>query len=171
MTNELFWDMIAKSKSASDGDMDAQAEELRRQLSHLSAEEIVDFERVFGEYADRAYRWDLWGAAYIIGGGCSDDGFTDFRSWLISMGRVVYEEAIANPDSLAEINLGPDAEEDTFFEEFAYIACEAYENKTGSEMPDPQRSYSSDPAGDPWEEDGDDLQRRFPKLWAKYGEA
>lgn len=30
-----------------------------------------------------AYRRDLWAAAYHANGGCSDDGFIDFRIWLI----------------------------------------------------------------------------------------
>jgi hypothetical protein len=36
----------------------------------------------------------------LINGGMSDDGFTDFRYWLISRGRDVYERALADPDSL-----------------------------------------------------------------------
>lgn len=170
MTNDTFWDIVAKSKSASGGDWGAQAEALRRELSRLAADEIVEFERIFGEYADQAYRSDLWGAAYVIGGGCSDDAFIDFRSWLISMGRPVYEQAMADPDSLAEIDIGPDAEEEAFFEEFAYVASEAYETKMGSDMPYPQRDHPADPAGERWDEDGDDLQRRLPRLWVTYGE-
>lgn len=33
------------------------------------------------------YRRDLWAAAYIIGGGCSDDSFIDFRAGLIAQGH------------------------------------------------------------------------------------
>ena len=170
MTNDTFWNIIARSKAASAGDTEAQAEALQSELSKLQPEEIVEFERVLGELQDQAYRWDLWGAAYIIGGGCSDDAFIDFRSWLISMGRPVFEQALADPDSLADVEIGPDAEEDAFFEEFAYVAGQVYEEKTGTEMTYPERHYPADPAGEPWEEEGDDLERRFPRLWAKYGE-
>ena len=38
---------------------------------------------------DDSYRWDLWGAAYLANGGCSDDGFDYFRGWLIGQGRKV----------------------------------------------------------------------------------
>jgi len=171
MTNDTFWEIIAKSKSASDGDMDAQVQALQRELLNLPADEIVEFERVFGEYTQQAYRWDLWGAAYIIGGGCSDDAFVDFRSWLISMGQSVYERAIADPDSLADIEMGPDGEEDAFFEEFAYVASQAYEKKTGSDMPFPERNHPAEPVGEPFEEDGVELEHDFPRLWGKYGNA
>ncbi|MFE6038244.1 DUF4240 domain-containing protein [Streptomyces sp. NPDC056452] len=37
-----------------------------------------------------------------MGGGCSDDSFTDFRAGLIGLGREWYERAAACPDVLAE---------------------------------------------------------------------
>jgi hypothetical protein len=67
-----------------------------------------------------------------IGGGCSDDGFTDFRYGLISLGKNVYYKAIENPDSLVE--LGADIEIRN--ESFGYVAFEVYEEKSGTEMPD-----------------------------------
>jgi hypothetical protein len=39
---------------------------------------------------------------YLIGGGCSDDGFIDFRAGLIAQGRDWYERAAASPDDLAD---------------------------------------------------------------------
>ncbi|MFC9245678.1 DUF4240 domain-containing protein [Streptomyces sp. NPDC057136] len=45
----------------------------------------------------------LWAAAYVINGGCSDDGFDYFRGWLIAQGREVFERTAADPDALAEV--------------------------------------------------------------------
>ena len=42
------------------------------------------FEAAFRRYLNEAYTWDLWGAADVIHGGCSDDGFEYFRRWLVS---------------------------------------------------------------------------------------
>jgi hypothetical protein len=42
----------------------------------------------------------ICGAAYIIDGGCSDDGFEYFRCWLISRGKETFIKLKANPDSL-----------------------------------------------------------------------
>ena len=44
----------------------------------LPAAEIEAFDRLLYEKIDAAYRWSLWGAAYVINGGCSDDGFEYF---------------------------------------------------------------------------------------------
>lgn len=54
------------------------------------------------ETMERANRWDLWGAGYVIHGGMSDDSFAYFRTWLIGQGRGVFDQALADPDSLAE---------------------------------------------------------------------
>ena len=55
--------------------------------SRSPPDELIEFHRLFNRAMDDAYIWDLWGAAYLINGGCSDDGFAYFRSWLISRGR------------------------------------------------------------------------------------
>ncbi|MHB9129832.1 MAG: DUF4240 domain-containing protein [Armatimonadota bacterium] len=170
MTNEAFWRIIAETRTLSDATMDGRVEALNNMLSKLPPEEIIQFDRIFREYMNQAYSYNLWGAAYIIGGGCSDDGFTDFRSWLISLGKETYVEALRNPESLLAIEFGPNAEEDSFFEEFAYVASEVYEQLTGEEMPATQVDYPAEPAGEPWDEDGDDLATRFPLLWAKFSE-
>jgi hypothetical protein len=54
-------------------------EALRTELRALSLDEIIAFEVAFRRYLNEAYTWDLWGAAYVIHGGCSDDGFEYFR--------------------------------------------------------------------------------------------
>ena len=56
-----------------------------------------------------SYREDLWGAAYLINGGASDDGFEYFRGWLMTQGRAVFARAVADPDSLAELPAVPAA--------------------------------------------------------------
>ena len=119
MDEAEFWGLVQSSKAASDGSFEGHADALASRLGALPAEKIVAFQRKFDELHGKAHSWDLWGAAYVIGGGCSDDSFTDFRSWLISMGHETYEKALADPESLAAVALGAGGEEDTFFEEFA----------------------------------------------------
>jgi hypothetical protein len=116
----------------------------------------------------RAYTWDLWAAAYVINGGCSDDGFEYFRAWLISRGSDTFEKALADPDSLASLRgLEPDECE---LESLLYVAAEAYEEAAESELPESKVKRPSKPAGKRWSEEGDDLAKRVPKLWKKFGE-
>jgi len=171
MNEDIFWGTVEISKAAAeDGVFADHAESLASSLRGYPPEKIIAFERIFQELSRRAYSWDLWGAAYVIHGGCSDDGFTDFRSWLISMGRKTYEAALADPESLAEIELGPDGEGDASFEEFGYVAAQVYESMTGKEIGPSGVPHPSDPSGEPFEEDSDDLARRYPRLYAKYGD-
>lgn len=101
MDEAQFWTIIEAGGSKAPADPERQLAAARKRLAKLSSEEIRDFHRFFNQKVADAYTWDLWGAGYLINGGCSDDGFHYFRAWVISRGRAVYEAAVANPDSLA----------------------------------------------------------------------
>ncbi len=114
-----------------------------------------------------AYTWDLWGAAYLINGGCSDDGFAYFRAWLISCGQSVYSSALRKPDSLSSI-VDPDRD-DYEFEDLWGIAQVIYEETTGSEMPTVDFAWPAEPKGDRWDFDDDEqVTRKLPKLAELY---
>src|SRR5215831_5340869 len=103
MTIDQFWTIVEKVQQASKGNFDAKCELLEAELRKLPLAEVQSFDVHFTECLDRAYTWELWAAAYIIGGGCGDDSFSDFRSTLISMGREIYERALANPETLGDV--------------------------------------------------------------------
>jgi hypothetical protein len=172
MDIEQFWKLIESSRKGfdpgrTDGNMEEQREELRRLLLKLTPTELVDFRNRLLEQMNAAFQWDLWGAAYIIASGCSDDGFADFRSWLVSMGRSVFENAISDAESLVEVADSPGVE-DVFFEEFQGVPAQAYEELTGHEIPAYTGPLPTGPAGEKWSPDEGNLEQRFPRLWAKY---
>ncbi len=105
MGPKLFWDLIAQA--CEPGEEEEWYDRLVEELARLPPEDILEFARRFDACIDDAYTVDLWGAAYQINGGCSDDGFYYFRCWLVGMGHQVYEAALANPDSLADL-VSPD---------------------------------------------------------------
>jgi hypothetical protein len=166
MDKSTFWQIIDSSRADADGDAEAQVETLGERLADLEPAEIVEFDRWFSEYHDRAYDYPLWGAAYLIGGGCSDDGFMDFRGWLISRGEAVYEAALANPDSLANV---VDDDADCQVEGFQYAPSQAWEEKTGKSFKEfPRHSFArkAEPSGKEWDEE--DLDALFPALGKKF---
>jgi hypothetical protein len=167
MDKAAFWKLIDGSRRSSDGDPEAQIETLGELLSALEPVEIVAFDRILSEYHDRAYNWNLWGAAYIIGGGCSDDGFADFRGWLISRGEKAFENALLDPEILVKVVKEDDGE--CQIEGFQYIASQTWEQKTdlsAGEFPRHEFARHAEPTGEKWEED--DLETRFPKLCKKF---
>ncbi|WP_033439213.1 DUF4240 domain-containing protein [Saccharothrix sp. NRRL B-16314] len=76
---------------------------LTDELAKLGPDDIVDWEITFVQVTDSAYRHPLWHAAYLIEGGCGDDGFMDFRDGLILQGRDVFTRAVGDPDTLADV--------------------------------------------------------------------
>lgn len=171
MTEDAFWKVIESSRrdfdpKLRDGNMERQGNLLEEALSELSVEEIVEFAQMFAHLLRQAYRWDLWGAAYVIGSGCSDDGFMDFRSWLISMGRSVFDAALADPESLVGVADAPGVE-CAFFEGFSYVANDLLEKKGADPDAVATVPLPDDPVGEKWDEE--DLPNRFPRLWAAFG--
>src|SRR5215217_2064689 len=119
-----FWKIIEESYRP---DAIDHFEALMDRLGQLKWFEVVEFQARFDEAVAEANNLDLWGAAYLINGGCSDDGFRDFRVWLIGRGRVAYERALRNPDTLADVLDGDPV--DGFGLDSA--ALRLYEAKTG----------------------------------------
>ncbi|MFN4256118.1 MAG: DUF4240 domain-containing protein [Saprospiraceae bacterium] len=96
-----FWNLIERAKKESGGDGDLQAQLLTEALAKRSVEDILAFDRIFDHFHCKSYQSRLWAAAFIINGGCSDDGFDYFRAWLIAQGQDVFEKTLENPEYLA----------------------------------------------------------------------
>lgn len=176
MNRDQFWEIIEQSRSqwdskVADGNMARQCEVLHTQLTALNQKELISFATHFYQVYDDAYRWDLWAAAYIMGGGgCSDDGFLDFRDWLISMGRDVFEAAMKDPESLAKNAALPGVEE-VFFQGFSYVAHRVHEEKFGEDLPDLNLVQLKEPLGKRFSEDAEELRKRLPKLFKAFWKA
>src|SRR5579862_5998500 len=102
MNEDEFWAIIQRSLDAGTADRREQNEILASELRTLSAEQLESFGQIHEQQRQRAYTWDLWGAVYIIGGGCSDDEFWWFLGWLITRGREWFERVSNNPEDLAD---------------------------------------------------------------------
>lgn len=111
---------------------------------------------------NEAYRWDIWGAGYVVNGSLGDDSFDYLRAWLVGRGREAFEAVLADPEALADYDDG-----DLDGEALMYLAEELYEALTGQEIPWTVSS-PQEPTGEPWEEDSEVLKRLYPKLCAKY---
>ena len=127
INKESFWDLIHEAKNACGQDMDAMLTYLKDRLVSMGPEQAQNFHDILHAYEDLADKFGLWDAAGVMKEyGCSDDGFIDFRAWLIAQGRDVYLSALADPDSLAEvIPYG-----DCCFETLSYVGDYAYEQLT-----------------------------------------
>lgn len=170
MDRDGAWQLIDRAIGAAgrDASTDAVADALATALAALPPDEIAAFDTEIRSLLAESYRWDLWGAAYVMCGGCSDDGFDYFRGWLVLQGRAVWEAALAEPDSLAAVTIADGDYPE--HEELWYLAGRAYERAAGEELATASTPFP-DLGDDDWDfDDEDEMARRYPTLWARYGE-
>jgi hypothetical protein len=165
MDEDQFWKIIQTTKDNSNGDFEEQQEELTNELRKLTPDDIILFGNRFRYFRGQANTWELWGAIYIIHGGCSDDSFNDFREWVIGQGKDFYYKTIKDPETLVEIDT--DKIDEVEWEGLGYVHSTVFKELTGQEM-----AYlfkeKQETTGVEWEEESDDLKNMFPKLYAKY---
>ena len=162
---ETFWKLVDKTRIASGGDFKKQRNLLIEELILLSVDEILALESVMYNLMDNAYHADLWDAASIINCGCGDDGFEDFRAWLIAQGKDVYEKALVDPESLVNLIKTNERARD---EDFLYVSMIAHERKTGQVLPARADKERPRLRGVHWSQEI--RKERFPKLAAKFGD-
>jgi hypothetical protein len=172
MDETEFWELVDATREAAGSDPEEQADLLVERLAQRDPEAVLDFARHFEARYNRAYTWDLWGAAAVLLDGASDDAFDWFRCWLIGQGREVFEGAVHDPDSLADLLDDFDEEIDGDGEELGYAADEAYEQLTGTVAPELGIAAApAEPEGTPVDfEDDRMLADRYPKLWERFAE-
>ena len=167
MDVDRFWQLIEESRQEA-GDCEEQAKVLTERLELLMPEEIVSFQMHLHGRMRESYRHDIWAVAYIINGGCSDDGFDYFRGWLIARGRDFFETVMRTPERVGEgVPAGAEHDYDHECESMLYVAHKAHESKTGQELPlGTFTGHVPEPLGEPWEED--DLERLYPDLTRRF---
>ena len=166
MDETTFWRLVAETRAGAGNDTGRQSQLLEARLRQLPAQQIAGFERIRRSLDRRIYTWDVWGAAYVIEDGCSDDCFRDFRGYVISLGRRPYEAALRNPDALAPVV--NDAETGDW-ENADDVAPDAYQSVTGEDIPGDSSDLSGNPRGTPWDDDqAEVLVQRYPRLAARF---
>lgn len=135
MTEIEFWQLVTRDTPAQD--QISLADNLKSKLERLSDQELLEFDKIFGQQMRRSYFWSIWGAAYIITGCDSEYAFAEYRCFLISLGQEWYEKVIANPDEIALLTQWPekDGYPYPFLDEYDLIAGQIFEDRTGEELP------------------------------------
>lgn len=132
INKETFWGLMARAKERCGQDICAEYDWLEETLTLMAPEQVLRFQHFTRSYRDMAYKYGLWSAACILTHGCNDDGFIDFRTWLIAQGRETYLAALKDPDSLAAVEPYSDCR----FENLSYLGDMIYEEKTGHSVYD-----------------------------------
>ncbi|MFE6132232.1 DUF4240 domain-containing protein [Streptomyces sp. NPDC056437] len=169
MDTEEFWNLIEQARGRAADSTDA--EDIARQATALLAarepQQILDAQQILWDVMAASYKAPLWAAAYLINGGCSDDGFEYFRGWLITQGRTTFEQVVDDADRLADLpavraaaSVGMDLEG----ERTLSMAWDAYEKATGTQLPGGSFSINYPQLDPAWDVDFDDHGRIAARL-------
>ncbi|GAA4903378.1 hypothetical protein GCM10023333_41960 [Ferrimonas pelagia] len=131
---------------------------LARALSQLPDRSLLGFSHQFELHHGAAYTWRLWGAAYLLCDGCSEEEFANFRASLISCGPALYQAALDDPNVLSEVGW---LRSELCSSLYHSAVTDALEQRFGrvpaSEFPCPL-----EPSGQAWEEET--LPQLYPRL-------
>jgi hypothetical protein len=183
-----FWIFIELSHRAGPKPADREAF-LAHRLSRISRSHMLDFVQHLSATREPANTYRLWRAADILMQGCSTDGFHYFQMWLVGLGRTAYENAIADPDSLATLpavqrlaSLPRPWKDDDYpgWESLEYLACEVGDQRADIDgdirdvVAEERRvTLRTDPNPDDldWARlNTETLALHYPRLWALFGE-
>jgi hypothetical protein len=177
LTERRFWNVISRSLAGTDSvRLTAKKQErlLEQELERLSRDEHTGFLGHFYTCDRKAYRRDLWAVAFVVMGGCSNDCFMDFRTWLVLRGKRVYAAALRNPDSLCrEFDKIPKGD----IPLWEYYLSKQYDRRFGEGAHDEayrRFKFSPEKLADPENEwSGDDetsIKRLCPTVFDEYWE-
>lgn len=164
MQEQDFWSIIADALQEDD-----IYDHIKLVLSSMSRDEIVSFQNILSRKISAACTFPLLAANFVIASYVSDDGFRDFRAWLVSQGAEKFNKAVIDPESIAdwldksvvnEIDGGP----------MMSVAHDAYGQAYGDEDDFFQKvSFEPDPKMvQKWPKNKTDYRSKYPQLVEKY---
>jgi hypothetical protein len=125
MNRHTFWKLIEESRG------EDQIARLTARLKQFSPHEISTFDAIIRTLLLQSYKRALWQAFADVVGFVSDDRFEYFRCWLIAQGEGIFLEVTTHPARVCEF---VSKETDASLEELLYVANDAYEQVTGTEL-------------------------------------
>lgn len=162
-----FWALV--TRTTADQMQDDLADALKKKLSLLSDPELKAFDKIFGQQMRLSYTWTIWGAAYIITGCDSEYAFSEFRCFLISLGKEWYEKVLDNADALGQLAQWPmkDGYAYPFLDEYDLIAGQIYEARNDDELPFVPSGLGQ-PEGNKFSHKKKHLKAQYPELSAAF---
>ena len=162
MDEPVFWELISRTRSHAET-TEEQVAVLDELLRTFGAADIKRFASIYAKYMKQLYHWNAWALAYAARGGCSDDSFMEFRTWLILQGNPeLVDLAIKDPAVAAkQVPKNPELPEGTLLP----TIDDAHLARAKSTFEWPMINLEK-PKGREWPED--QLDACFPELVRHY---
>jgi len=141
---DAFWAIIEDARARGQGDPDRMAAALDYRLYDANDNTILAFQSQFVAASTRLYTYRHGEAAELICGSMDGDMFTDWRTWIISLGRVTFDSVAANADNIADVR-DLSAGCDMWYEPLGWAASDIWAERHPGATDFP----ALDPVGDP----------------------
>jgi len=143
---DAFWAIIEDARARGQDDPDRMAAALDYWLYDANDNTILAFQSQFVAASTRLYTYRHGEAAELICGSMDGDTFTDWRSWVISLGRVTFDSVAANADNIADVR-DLSAGCGMWFEPFARAASDVWWQRHPAAGDFPALDPVADPSG------------------------
>jgi len=104
MDQDWFWQIVEEAREHAGDDPDAMAQFLERRFTEADDATLRAFQRHLVAASTRLYTWRHAAAADMACGSLGDDGFTDWRAWVVTLGREPFARIATDPDNLADVD-------------------------------------------------------------------
>ncbi|MEM7343883.1 MAG: DUF4240 domain-containing protein [Chloroflexota bacterium] len=169
MNEAAFWEIIKESLAHTKVGADEQYEWIYQKLTILTVEEIIEFENQLNSLKSKACRFSILMANFVIQSYISDDGFENFRLWLIANGEISFYQALKDPDKIADFCQIHNPIEEITGEGLLFVAEKAYQQVTGEGDFFERVEVISEPKiVENWPDDIEGFQMKMPNLFSTY---
>ena len=169
-----FWKLIEFTKKQSNNNKEKQIELLTSILKSKSDKEVLNYGKIYECLYSKSATEQLWALIYTMNGGCGDDSFDYYRSWLISEGKEKFYDLLSDPEILTK-KYSSKNELIGFLEDFNYIYSDVTESRNKEDYFDkkyddyenscyvvvPEKMFE-------WEEDLIAVKKHFPNFYEKF---
>jgi hypothetical protein len=115
---DSFWALVAQCRQQSDNDTELASRILFRRLRALSAAEVIAFVQTWKRMRSRLHSWPVADAVCLMLGAVEEEDLRFIQDWIISYGRAVVDQVVANPDYLVNLSNDAGRARATWFDEF-----------------------------------------------------
>lgn len=162
MNEKKFWEIIERSL-----DSEEPYESIFSQLSEINREDILSFHYILTQKLAEACVFPVLAANFVISSYVSDDGFKEFRAWLIGQGMLKFNKAIVDPETITDW-LDKDDVDKIEGEQMLSVAQDVYEEVYEDDFLDKVKFEREPELVQEWPDNKAEYRNKWPRLVDKF---
>ncbi len=168
MNEQIFWELIDKSKNAAPTHFETQCVTLTELLIPYDERDIIEFEHILRAQIERANTWPIMAASFVVCSFISDDTYEDFRAWIVGQGKENFDKILRDCNEITNLTT-PGKAKDLGGEFMLFVAVNAYLEKLNQDDEEAFYELIMHPeekvVNQQWPETKNEFRKMFPKLY------